>query len=320
MWFKSRTANRRFERDHVLDVKMRARQIRSARIRTITKFTSLVLGTALTLGAFWYGSDWALHEWLYKNPAFSIKHLDVQTDGEISVDQILAWASVKPGDSLLAIDLPRIERDLKLQPVVQDAAVVRVLPDTLKIRVTEREAIAQVTGFQAQSADNQIKPTTFYVDPAGYVMLPLEAGRSSSAMAPGAEALPVLTGVLGTELRPGKRAESQEVQAALQLITAFDRSPMLGVVDLKTIDLSSPPVLQVTTRQGNEVVLAPDDLERQLKRWRVVHDFSVQETKQIATLDLSVSNNVPVRWQEAGAPAPPPAKHAKPNRSKKKHV
>ncbi|MBI2947791.1 MAG: FtsQ-type POTRA domain-containing protein [Verrucomicrobia bacterium] len=299
---------------------MRARQIRATRLRVITKLAAIVFGTALTLGLFWYGSDWALKEWLYKNPAFSIKHLDVQTDGDISREQILAWAAVKPGDSLLAIDLLRIERDLQLQPVVQEASVVRVLPDTLKIRVMEREAIAQVTGFQAPSAGHPLKPTTFYVDPAGYVMLPLETHPRSSATASSADALPVLTGVLGTELRPGKRAESQEIQAALRLITSFERSPMVGVVDLKTINLSGPPVLQVTTRQGNEVVLAAEDFERQLRRWRVVHDFAVQETKQIATLDLSISNNVPVRWHEAGVPAPLPAKPAKTQRSKKKHV
>jgi hypothetical protein len=197
---------------------------------------------------------------------------------------------------------------------------VRVLPDTLKIRVTEREAIAQVTGFQARSGGPDLQPTTFYVDPAGYVMLPL-AGRLGSVATPsGVEALPALTGVLGTELRPGKRAESPEIQAALRLITFFGRSPMVGVVDLKSIDLSTPPVLQVTTRQGNDVVLAVDNFEPQLRRWRVVHDFAAQEARQIATLDLSVSNNVPVRWHEAGTPPPPPAKPAKTQRSKKKHV
>ena len=320
MWFRSKKANRRFERDHVLEVKMRARQIRTARIRMIAKVVSVVGGTALTLYLLWYGSGWALNEWLYKNPAFSIKHLEVQTDGVLPIEQILAWAQVKPDDSLLAVDLLRIERDLKLQPLIEDAAVVRVLPDTLKIHVTEREPIAQVSGFQAQLSGEPIRPTTFYIDAAGYVMLPLENSRAANAITSGADALPVLTGVLGTELRPGKRAESAEIHAALRLITAFDRSPMIGVVDLKSIDLSSPPVLQVTTRQGNEVALAPEEFDRQLRRWRVVQDFAAQETRQIATLDLSVSNNVPVRWQEAGAPLPPPAKASKPSRSKRKHV
>ena len=120
MWFKSKKSNRRFEREHVLEVKMRARQIRAARILVVAKVASVILGTALVFGLFWYGGDWALNEWLFKNPAFRIQRLQVQTDGEIPTEQILAWASVKTGDSLLAIDLLRIERDLRLQPQVEN--------------------------------------------------------------------------------------------------------------------------------------------------------------------------------------------------------
>ena len=128
MWFRSQKANRRFERDHVLEVKMRARQIRTARIRMIAKVVSVVGGTALTLYLLWYGSGWALNEWLYKNPAFSIKHLEVQTDGVLPIEQILAWAQVKPDDSLLAVDLLRIEREVAvafhrlIAPALKEAA------------------------------------------------------------------------------------------------------------------------------------------------------------------------------------------------------
>ena len=320
MWFKSKKSNRRFEREHVLEVKMRARQIRAARLRVAAKAASVIVGTALAFGGFWYGSDWALNEWLFKNPAFRIQHLQVQTDGEIPIEQILTWAGVKSGDSLLAIDLLRIERDLRLQPQIENVAVTRVLPDTLKIRITEREPIAQVSGFPTQPAGSPIMPTTLYLDPAGFVISPLETARHPDLGAPNSEAFPVLTGVLGTELRPGRRAESPEVQAALKFLIAFDRSPMIGVVDLKSIDLSSPPVLQVTTRQGNEVILPAEDFDRQLRRWRAVHELASQEARQIASLDLSVSNNVPVRWHEAGTPAPPPAKTQKATRSKRKHV
>jgi cell division septal protein FtsQ len=320
MWFKSKATNRRFERDHVLDVKMRARQIRTARVRLVAKVAGVLFGTASALCLFWFGSGWVLNEKLYKNPAFSIKHLDVETDGVLAVDQILAWAGVKRGDNLLAADLPRIERDLRLQPLVENAAVVRVLPDTLKIRVTEREAIAQIFGFQAQLSGDPIKAMAFYMDPAGYVMTPLAPSHASNVRLTGAEALPVLTGVLGTELRPGKRAESADIHAALRFILAFDRSPMIGAVDIKLIDLSSPPTLQVTTRQGNEVILAPEDFDRQLRRWRAIHDFAAHEAKLIGSLDLSVSNNIPLRWQEPGAPVPPPAKGLKLARSRKKHV
>ena len=81
---------------------------------------------------------------VYENKAFAIEEIDVQTDGVISVDQLRRWAGVKPEENLLALDLARVKRDLELVPLVQSVSVERILPHTLRIRVTEREPIAQV--------------------------------------------------------------------------------------------------------------------------------------------------------------------------------
>ena len=95
---------------------------------------------------------------------------------------------------------------------------------------------------------------------------------------------------------------------------------MFGLVDLKQIELTTAGVLLARTGQSNEVIFGLSDPDPQLRRWRAVHDQAQKMSKHIAWLDLSVSNNVPVRWQAAGTPAPPPAKPAKTPRSKKKHV
>ena len=68
----------------------------------------------------------------------------MQTDGVISVDQLRRWAGVKPEENLLALDLARVKRDLEMVPLVQSVSVERILPRTLRIRITEREPIAQV--------------------------------------------------------------------------------------------------------------------------------------------------------------------------------
>lgn len=295
---------------------MRSQHTRALRVRMATTACSVLLGAGLILFALWRGSEWALDEYVFNNAAFNIRLVDVQTDGIIPAPQIRAWAGVRDGENLLAIDLLRIRRDLELQPLIQSAAVERLLPHTLRIRVIEREPIAQITGFESVSAD-EVRPITFYLDEAGYVMplVPfLDAANSS-----GFSDLPHITGILGTELRPGKQVESPQIHAALRFIVTFGRSPMANLVDLRGIDLSSPQVLHVSTRQGNDVTFSLEAPERSLRRWRAVYEYGLHTRRAIAALDLSVANNVPARWHEVPS-APVQPKPKKPSRYRKKHV
>ena len=102
-------------------------------------------------------------------------------------------------------------------------------------------------------------------------------------------------------------------QAALKLIGAFAHSPMAGLVDLRRIDVSAPGVVVATTGQGGEITFALDNLEQQLRRWREIYDLGQRMNRAIASLDLAVSNNVPVRWMEAvAAPAALPRQNNPP--------
>jgi hypothetical protein len=132
--------------------------------------------------------------------------------------------------------------------------------------------------------------------------------------------MPSLSGLNAAELRPGHAISATKVNAALRLITEFENSPMAGLADLLTVDLSGTDVLQVTTGQDSQVTFAMDRLDEQLRRWRVVHDFGRKLGRVIRTLDLSVTNNSPVLWAEASAVSPANPKPAKPSRNRKKNV
>jgi len=160
----------------------------------------------------------------------------------------------------------------------------------------------------------------FQVDAQGYVMLPLASHQRSGPPPPGGEQYPIIGGLDATDVRPGRRIELPQVQAALQLILAFDRSPMAGLADLKRIDVSSPEVLIVSTGQGSEVAIGPVDIEHQLLRWREIYDCGAKLNHAIATLDLAVTNNLPARWLEASVATLPPPKAVKPPHTRKKHV
>ena len=319
MRWKRKSKNRRFEREHILDVKVESRQLRAIRLRLAATIFARLFGTAAVVFLLWRGGDWLLDEFVYKNPAFAVQVIDIETDGILSKPQLRSWAGVKIGDNLLALDLTRIQRDLEYMPWVQSAAVERVRPHTVRIRVAEREPIAQTTLFEPSVGDGKARAVTFYFDAQGYVMLPLDVHRLEAA-AFGFDSLPMLTGIAGVDVRPGHPVESPQIQAALRLISGFGRSSMLGLVDLTTVDLSLPQALQVSTAQSAMVTFSVHNLEQQWRRWRLVHDYAARTGHGVASLDLSVSNNVPARWLEASVTPAPRPKPVKPSPYRKKHV
>jgi hypothetical protein len=188
----------------------------------------------------------------------------------------------------------------------------------LRIRVNEREPVAQVN-VPTADASGKIVVTVFQLDADGFVMQPLDPRLCVMPLAQVSNQLPVITGLNAFQLQPGRRMDLPQVQAALQLITTFNSSPMAGLVDLQRIDVSAPEVLVATTLQGSEITFGLDDFDRHLSRWREIYDVGQRMNKAIASLNLAVTNNIPARWMDAGVPVSTP-RPAKPARSLKNHV
>ncbi|HEY0456187.1 MAG TPA: FtsQ-type POTRA domain-containing protein [Verrucomicrobiae bacterium] len=316
MFLKRKKKNRRFERKHILDVKLRSTERRKLRFRRAAVTLSATFVAIIGVFVVWRGGEWLLSRFLYENPSFALHQIDAQTDGAIAPAQLRRWAGVKYDDNLLALDLGRVKRDLEMIPAIQTAFVERVLPHTLRIRVTEREPVAQFAmGPKLGAASNAV----FFVDTEGSVMWPLE---SQQRAVPGQtnDRLPVLLGLSPAEVRIGRKLESAQVRAALELLEAFDRSSMASFLDLKEINLSSPNILQATTSQGSEVVFGFSDMDRQMRRWRAIYDYGQKNGKAVSWVDLSVANNVPARWLEASLAPMQVPKTLKPNRTRKKNV
>jgi len=319
MWFKRKPKNRRLGREQVLDVKLRSSQVRAVHRRMTALSLGAVFATIFGLYLLYRTGEWALNRFVFQNKAFATTEIDVQTDGVIAVDQLRRWAGVKPNENLLALDLARVKRDLEMIPLIQRVSVERIIPHSLRICVTEREPIVQVD-VAVPRPSGGVGVAVYHLDPEGYVMLPLNPRQRATPPSPATEVLPVLAGVHGVELQPGRRLEAPQVQAALHLISAFEQSPMAGLVDLRRVDISSPDVLVIKTGQGSEVTFGTADMEQQLQRWHAIFQIGQQHSNVIASLDLAVTNNIPVRWVEASAVPAVTPKPAKPSRSKKKHV
>ena len=95
---------------------------------------------------------------------------------------------------------------------------------------------------------------------------------------------------------------------------------MSGRVEIRSLDVSSPAALIVSTEQGNEVTFSYRDHATQLARWRQVHDFAGRQTRVIASLDLAVTNYVPAVLLDLTNGPPPLVRPAQPSPYRKRNV
>lgn len=315
IWRKQK--NRRVGRGQVLDVKLRSSKLRAARMRMVAlglgSFFALVLGMCL---CFWLYNF--LRETIKNNPAFNLTEIDVQTDGVLSPGQLQRWSGVKKGQSLLGLDLDDIRRKLEMVPLVESVVLERVPPNLLRMRVVERVPVAQIN-LPQRAADGGIEFKTCHVDGKGFVFIPPTAIQRSRPASP--ESLPTITGVHPADVQPGRRVESPQFQAALELLEAFDRSHMAGISELKRIDISAPGILSATVQPECVITFGVRNHEMQLARWRQIYDAARNMGKALATVDLAVSNNVPITLSDAGAASlPAPKPNPKHPQSRRKHV
>jgi cell division septal protein FtsQ len=316
MFSRRKYRNRRHWRGHVLDVKLSSSQRREHRTR---RFLWLFVGSAIFFGAIyggWRGIGALIERYVYNNDAFAITRLEIETDGVLAAEQLRSWAGARPKANLMRLDLARVKRDLEMVPAIESVAVERALPGTLRIHVTEREPIAQVVLVRQDGSPGG----RYTLDAQGHFMYPIEPAQRATPPAQTNDSLPELVGMLPQDVRPGRTTEAPQVHAALALVRAFNRSPMLGIVDVKHIDVRQAGVLVLMTRQENVITFGLSDFELQLRRWRTVHEHASRLGRHVTALDLAVGNNCPMQWVDAAGVSPTPPRPFKSSPYRKKHV
>ncbi|MFM1768462.1 MAG: putative cell division septal protein ftsq [Verrucomicrobiota bacterium] len=315
-WFKRRPRNRRHSRGHVLEVKLSTQQRRRIQFRRFKWTLVTTLGLAALFYGGWRGGEHLLGRWVFNNEHFAISRVQVETDGVLSPEQLRSWAGVRPGANLMRLDLARVKRDLEMFPAIESVSVERVLPGTLRLRVVEREPIAQVV----LAGPGGTHAARYTLDARGIFMYPVESPQRAAPAAVTVEFLPQLTGVAPPDIRPGRQCEVPQVLAALELVRAFNASAMAGTVDLRRVDVGQPGVLVVTTAQGSEVTFGLNQFDEHMRRWRLVHDHARRFSRHIERLDLVVSNNNPMQWVDSAGLSPAPTRPLRPSPYRKKHV
>ena len=296
MWGKKR--NRRQGRYRLLEVELPVGKARRQRVKMIVRWVGGLLGMAALFLGVWHGGAWVMRVGFYENEIFTVKTIDVRARGILQPAQLQKMAGVQTGENLFRVDLMRVKRDLELTPLIETAAVERVLPDTLRLRIVERRPIAQVVGYR-QQADGTLARQVYWLDARGVVIPPIAPGLTTQKNQP--KWLPLIVGIPPAKLLPGRTVDSPALRSALQLVSRFDLSPMAGLAHLRQIDVTGRETLGIVTWQGARVTLGLNGLDGQLQRWRQIHDLGRHHHRAVATVDLSIKNNLPVRWMQTPA-------------------
>ena len=317
-WEQSRS--RKTDRDRLLQTRLKARAVRIAQLRVVGTVLTYVFVIFFLVQMAWRSGEWLLEKLVYQNDDFKVTKIDIQSDGILSSDYIKFKADVSEGDNIFKINLQEVKRDLELSPLIESASIERVLPSHLRIRISEREPKARVRWFRLDGIGGGIISETSLISTTGHV-IPSKPLRLASEPQPfDFDSLPFLHGIRDTDLKPGHCLVSPQVVAAIQLIDRWKVSDINATAEIARVDLSQPRVLLVTTTMGQDLTFGLENFDAQLRRLRMVEDVGTKSGKQLAFLDLSVANNLPVRWREHAFFQPPTKRLSKPSRYKKKHV
>jgi len=186
------------------------------------------------------------------NPRYAIANYDIHSDGmEISGRFIRQLCSLQDGLNLFAISLQELQQQIETVPLVQRAQVQRILPNTLRISIVERMAVACL--------DRGDTPYKVAVDRDGYVFVMRKFREDTS--------LPVITG-LDPSLKPrsGERAESADLTDALRVLEMCSEDKRLArILDVKRIDVRDKEILKLHLQDGWLAHVARADLEERIK-------------------------------------------------------
>lgn len=278
---------RRKKSQHLLDVNIRSDKARSQRNQRIVLFACKILIFATLIVGIAYGCRYGLNRLFFANPNYVLNQIEVENEGTLPREQIIAAAKLSRGTNIFSISLPEARQALLDIPQVEDAQIQRSLPDTLKITIRERHPIAWLANSRSEA--NSLDHThALMIDASGVVL-------KSRSILPEYLRLPIIAGVPTDNLSVGKKIPSADVLTSLALIQKTS-DVLAGRFDIAWIDLANGYSMEVHDRDQTTARLSFDDLDGQLQRLRLLLDYCDANQKKMETVNLLVQKNVPVTF------------------------
>ena len=185
--------------------------------------------------------------------------------------EVLTIAGLNPGEHLWLADIGGARARLLKDPMIKDATVKRIYPDTISIVITERKAAAAIVSGG----------TVAVIDADGCVM-------EISAQVP--ENMVEIYGVSSAGFTAGQDLSKDSMfnaDAMLEILTALSNYDILGIIDY--IDMSQPLRIEMNTVYGIHVnVGQAENISEKLSNLSKVISKVMTMGYQGGTIDLAV--------------------------------
>lgn len=174
---------------------------------------SLAVALALCVGLF-FAVRSAADMLFAQNAMFTIQNVEFETTDRVAKDYVRGKLRIDRGANLFGVNIGKARSDfLQFAPHYRAMAITRVLPDTMRIELIEREPIAHF-GLKGSYA----------VDGHGYLFRPRR----------GSSVLPTISGYNGEVLRPGDRLSglAADAVALIDYARQADFDQDLGITSI----------------------------------------------------------------------------------------
>lgn len=293
------SSSRSRRQQHLMEVKVRRETARRQNSRKVFGLLFRMVFFTLIVGGIYYGVREGLSHFLFENPEYELREVEVQVVGDLTRTEVLEVAQVKDGTNIFSIDLAAISRRVEALSQVEEVQVERILPNKLSIHVEERRPIAWAVCI-GQESNPFADPRTVMIDPRGYVL-----PRSPKTDYVNLPMIWVQQEIL--DVRPGVRIDDMALQSALALLQKVQTAPIGTRFVIQEIDLSKEFCLVARDRSKMSVMFGFDEMEEQLAKLSdMLEHFDAVYAKP-ATINLMVRRNTPVTFTENILPAEPVA-------------
>ena len=224
--------------------------------------------------------NWIEKKLFSDNPRFEIQNLIVTSSGDLSEEFIRKRLEISEGHNLFSKKISKISERLNGIPRIEKVLIERDLPNTLKIKIEERQPVARLTNKKLERFPNLI-------DRHGVVFFNPSVNYK----------LPTITG-FNHDIRPGVKLSNRDIDFSIRIINLVASNVNLNkYIEIDEINIKHSDYIKLILHNNAEVRIPRFTFEANLNKLATIIKIEDGQGRNIKSVDLTVDSiKVPVRY------------------------